>query len=78
MYYLSIFCKFIITNHIVEMNLNINDASRKKEAFKSFLETNASPVGVRDSKKNPSDQEEVCKLIIISRLGIISVKINKL
>lgn len=60
----ALFYKVIITNHIVRMNPNINEASsRKKEAFKSFLETNASPIINRDSKKNTSDQEEVCIFI---------------
>lgn len=37
-----------------------DDSSRKKDAFKSFLETNASPY--LDTKKNASDHEEVCKI----------------
>jgi hypothetical protein len=38
---------------------NKDQANRKKEAFKSFLETSTSP-GTTDSKKNLSDHEEVC------------------
>lgn len=38
-----------------------DDSSRKKDAFKSFLETNASPLQV-DTKKNTSDHEEVCTI----------------
>lgn len=41
---------------------NKDDSLRKKEAFKSFLETSSTPIA--DSKKNASDNEAVCKSVI--------------